>query len=144
MADVAAETAATTGRSMSVSNATIGMETAEGGSVGEVRLSVTWHALAAVEDERLVVGEPFASGYEPSGRLVVVAPEGYTIETSAPTPDDGGDGRATWIGSDLTGFEVAAAPSSASESTDVSTPGFGASVALLALAGAALALARRR
>lgn len=112
MATVAADTSAATGREMSVSNATVEFATVD--DTGVVQSSVTWEGLAAVEDESLVLTEPFASGFEPDRPLSVVAPHDYDIASTTPAPD-GQDGRqVTWAaGTDLSGFELTAAPAAA-------------------------------
>ncbi len=119
--------------------------------VGVLRVTVQWTNLAAIEGDRLVVTEPFASGYETDRSLSIVAPDGFTLTDATPTPDDEGDGMATWAaGTALDGFEVSMeAPdgeieASAGDATDDSLPGFGVvSAALAALVGATL-VARHR
>lgn len=105
LAGVAAEAGAATGRDMSVTDATLEFETAD--NTGIATLSVTWRDLAAVEDDRLVVTEPFASGFETDRPLHVVAPDGYTVTDASPAPDSPTGETVNWAtGSDLTGFEV--------------------------------------
>lgn len=105
LADVAAEAGAAAGREMSVTDTTLGFETAD--DTGIATLSVTWTDLAAVEEDRLVVTEPFASGFETDRPLHVVAPDGYSVTDASPAPDSPTDETASWAaGSDLTGFEV--------------------------------------
>lgn len=119
--------------------------------VGVLRVTVQWTNLAAIEGDRLVVTEPFASGYETDRPLSIVAPDGFSLTDATPAPDDEGDGTATWAaGTELDGFEVSMeAPdgeieASAGDATDDSLPGFGVvSAALAALVGATL-VARHR
>jgi PGF-CTERM protein len=118
--------------------------------VGVLRVTVHWTDLAAIEGDRLVVTEPFASGYETDRSLSIVVPDGFTVADATPMPDDEGDGTATWAaGTALDGFQVSMeAPdgeieAGAADATDDSLPGFGVvSAALAALVGATL-VARR-
>lgn len=152
MASVASDASAATGREMAVRDPAIDLSLSEDGSVGVVALSVTWTNLAAVDDDRLVVTEPFASGFAPDRTFTVRGPDGYALASASPAPDDRGDGAATWeAGSNLSGFAVAFAPAddktasgTTSEDTGIGAPGFGVGVAVAALAAAALVAARRR
>lgn len=140
MASVAADATAETGREMHVSEATIDATVEDG--VGFVHLSVEWSNLAAVEDGRLILSEPFASGYRTDRPVTVHVPEGYTIESADPAPDDGDRTRATWnAGTDFGGFELVAGEGG-TNGADADQPGFGVLAACVAM-GAAL-LARRR
>lgn len=157
---VANDTEATTGREMRVHNATLDVRTV--GDTGVVEQSVTWEGLAAVEDESLTVTEPFASGFAPDRPFRLVAPDGYTVASATPGPDEERDGRLTWdAGTSLDGFTVTleAPPEttttderttttsettagSPSGTTSGSGPGFGIAAALAGLLAVA-ALARR-
>lgn len=117
MASVAASAENATGREMRVSDATIDVYTTEGGETGVVELGVRWHGLAAVEGDRLVVTQPFASGFETDRRVAFVPPEGYELAEATPEPATDGR-RATWSpGTDLEGFEATFAPSDDAEET---------------------------
>ncbi|MFC6730837.1 hypothetical protein ACFQDG_19470, partial [Natronoarchaeum mannanilyticum] len=59
----------------------------ERGDVGVVRYSATWENLAAVEGDRLVVTEPFASNYGTDRPFVLVAPDGYELAGATPSVD---------------------------------------------------------
>lgn len=112
----------------------------ERGDVGVVRLSATWTNLAAVEGDRLVVTEPFASGYEPDRPVAIVAPDGHEVASATPSADAESDGRATWdAGTSLDGFEATIEPAEDGDSL----PGFGIGAALLSVLGT-LSLALRR
>jgi hypothetical protein len=124
---LADRTATETGREMGVSAVRTEFESANG--TGVVRLSATWQNLAAVEGDRLVVSEPFASEFRPDRPFVLVAPDGYgladaTVEANATSAADGGDAAtAKWAaGTDLSGFSAAFAPSDAAGVTDESLP----------------------
>lgn len=157
MAAVAASAANETGREMSVTDATIVVSTSDDGHVGVVSLGVTWRNLAATGDGRLVVTEPFASGYQPDRPFTVRGPDGYELAEVTPAADGEGPNAATWeSGADLSGFRASFAPapggdggSSAgsdggSDELVPGAPGFGAGAALAALAGTVALVVRRR
>lgn len=140
LSDVADRTAERTDRSMDVSAADVSVTQSD--DVGALHLTVTWSGLAATEDDRLVVEEPFASGFETERPLTLVAPEGYEVASATPSPDDEFDAHATWdVGTSLENFEVVFEPTA--DDDDDGMPGFGVGVALLALV-AALGVAVRR
>lgn len=169
LAAVADETASTVDREMTVSGGTTDVRTTD--DRGIVEVSVEWSALAAVEDDRLTVTEPFASGFESDRPLVLVAPDDATLETTSPDADDVDGDAATWAAdTDLQGFEAvfeiaddgtddgaddgqsdgtesqeAGTEETADESTgDDSLSGFGLSVAAIALITALVVSRRRR
>lgn len=157
MAGVAAAAENETGREMAITDASISLETVAGGDVGVVELGVTWEGLAAVSGDRLVVSEPFASGFEPPNPFVLTAPDGYVVEDVSPGADGGAEASASWnAGASLEGFEATLAPESTETATDDSgdgdggssdgggQPGFGAAAALVGALVAAVLLARRR
>lgn len=139
---IAERTAAQTGREMRVIDASGAIETVD--DVGVVRLSVRWEGLAAVEDDRLVVDEPFASGFQPDRPLVVVAPDGYVVTETAIPPAENGDETARWSAdSDLSGFQTTLAPGDDGE-TGVTTPTpLVSMLALLAIVSLGYAARRR-
>lgn len=143
MSGVAADAGNATGRSMSVDDAAIDVESTD--EVGVVTLTLRWEKLAAVDGDRLVVTEPFASGFEPDRRFVIAPPEGYAVADASPAPS--GDAAATWTaGTSLDGFKLTAAPDdgATTTATDADGAGPGAVVALVAVALAAAALPVRR
>ena len=113
---------------------------------GIVTLSVTWEGLAAVEDDSLVVTEPFASGFDADRSLVVTAPTEATIESSTPEPTTQDETRATWDAeTDLDGFELTVSEATtASDDASDGTPGFIGSVALVAVGLTVASLAANR
>jgi len=136
---------------------------------GVVTLSVSWAGLATVEDGALVLEEPFASGFEPDRPLVVVGPEGSTVESVAPDPSDRDGATLAWDGgTDLEGFSLTVAladgatddsdeaddgaTDGSDESEDGATdgevadsvPGFGVTVALVAILALVGWVGRRR
>ncbi|WP_265110477.1 DUF7345 domain-containing protein [Halosolutus halophilus] len=144
MQPVAANASDDVDREMTVTADSIDVRTTDDDR-GVVVLSVTWAQLAAVEDDRLVVTEPFASGYETDRTVVVAGPDGSTIETATPEPDTESDGQASWdAGTEFDGFEAAfslSAEETGGDETDAaddSLPGFGVPITaatLLALIG---------
>ncbi|PSQ10426.1 hypothetical protein BRC93_09425 [Halobacteriales archaeon QS_5_70_15] len=146
---------------MTVSAASVDLSTADDGTTGLVELSATYEGLAAVEDGRLTVAEPFASGFETDYRFTLRGPDGYRLADAAPEPAAVEDGRATWAaGSDLSGFEATFVPESgaAAENSDGTSgtdgttgdassgdgPGLGPVAVLAALAVATAGLVARR
>ena len=110
LASVAEQTAAETGREMTITDAD--MTTRIDGNTGIVTISATWSNLAAVDDEgQLVVTEPFASGFAPDQRFVIVAPDGGAIVETSVSPDTRSTDRFTWeAGTDLSGFSATVDP----------------------------------
>lgn len=105
MAAVAANASAATDREMAIEGTDVAASTTD--STGVVTLTATWSGLAAVEGDRLVLTEPFASGFEPDRRFVVAVPDGYEVTETTPSPDERADGRLAWAaGTELDGFEV--------------------------------------
>lgn len=145
---VAADAANTTGRDMSINDASIDFSTANGGDTGVVMLSVTWNGLAAVEGNRLTVTEPFASGFEPDRPFTVWWPDSYERGDTAPTPATSTDASATWdAGTEFESFSLTVTGSSTSSksdpaATDGSGSGFGVTAVIAALAAVLLAARR--
>ena len=103
--EVAADASAETEREMSISDVTLGAERYD--ETGVVRVSLQWSGLVATENDRLVVTEPFASGFEPDRPLYVTFPAEYTVADRHPEPDRDGERHLVWeAGADLTDFEV--------------------------------------
>ena len=127
---------------------------------GIVTVSVTWVGLATVEDDTLVLTEPFASGFETDRPLVVTGPDGSTVDATSHEPVEIDAASAWWDAeTDLNGFELVLSlddeaaddeeigdddpveDDDAAEETAAAdgVPGFGLVVALLAV-GSALGL----
>lgn len=145
LAVVAADAAERTGRDMAVQDVDLSVRTVD--QTGIVEISLTWDELAAVEGDRLVITEPFASGFESSRPVHLLVPDGYTVASATPDPTDRDSTRLTWeAGTNLGGFEIELEPSDATpvengETDGGNGPGFGVVAALLAL-GTVLAIAR--
>lgn len=134
---VASDAGNATGREMSITDVDVAFET--DGETGIVWLTATWDGLAGVDGEQLTVTEPFASGFEPERTFAVVLPEGYTVDSVTPEPEssDDSDGDGGTDGDDGTASDDDA-------SNGESGPGFGPVVAVLAVLGVALLVARRQ
>ncbi|SIR82371.1 DUF7345 domain-containing protein [Natronorubrum thiooxidans] len=115
---IANRTASETDREMTVSDVNAAVTTTDG--VGVIRLSASWSNLAAVDGDRLVVSEPFASEFQTDRPFVLATPDGYVVsETAIPTDGDG-TSTAEWdTGTDLSGFSATVSPSD--EAADVDT-----------------------
>jgi len=153
MSAVAADASAASDREMSVGDGSV--ELHRDGDTGLIVLSVEWTDLAAIEDDRLTVTEPFASGFEPDRTFTVAAPDGYTIISAEPEPTDHDGAAASWASdTSLDGFEVVAEPAEqpADEGGDADGPeedatddaaGFGVVAGVLALLAAAFLSIRK-
>lgn len=135
-----------TGRDMRVTDATVELSTSSDGETGIVELTASWSGLAAVEDDTLVLTEPFASGFSPERPFVLRAPDGYEIASARPSPDQQSASSATWqSGTELSGLSVELTPTDGGGAQSGGQPGFGPLAAIAALlAAAAGAVARRR
>lgn len=145
MATVAADAAAATGRETSVEGVDVAFRTVE--NTGVVEVSVDWNGLAAVDGDRLVVTEPFASGFEADRPVHLRGPAGSAVTSATPSPDSADGAWHEWAaGTDLSGFEVVLESTGDANGGDGATdggigPGFGAVAALLGVL-AALTVAR--
>jgi len=140
-----------TGREMAIRNPAMTFTTEN--DTGIVGLSVTWEGLATQEGDRLVLQEPFASGFNIDRPFRVVGPDGYALGTATPTPTTQQQNSATWSATtQFEGFEAVFAPAASGTASDADdgtsgagAPGFGIGVALVAvLAASALLVGRRR
>ncbi|WEL18341.1 Putative membrane-associated or secreted trancriptional regulator [Halorhabdus sp. SVX81] len=130
MALVAESAENATGRDMAVADASVDLGVVD--NTGVVTLSVTWDGLAAVEDDRLVVDEPFASGFAIDRPVTLQSPENYTLADATPTPDDRENSLQWNAGTDLEGFEVSFERTTG-DGTAASGPGFGLIAAILGI-----------
>lgn len=125
-----------TGREMSIDRVSIVVSEAD--DVGVVTLTTSWTGLAAVDDDRVVVTEPFASGFQPGVPTTVMAPRGYEVVAATPEPSTRTEREAIWDeNATLQGFEFAAEPTDEGGLIEVQTEedgsGFGVLVALAGL-----------
>jgi len=138
------------GRSMAIRNPAMTFTTEN--DTGIVALSVMWDGLAAQESGRLVLREPFASGFYIDRSFRVLGPDGYALGTATPTPTNQQQNSATWSATtQFDRFETVFAPAEGGTSTNagngtsgVGTPGFGVGVAVIAVLAAVFLVARRR
>lgn len=109
---------AVTDREVTVTDTAIDLATTPSNETGIVDLSATVTSLAETRGDRLVLSEPFASGYEPDRAVHVRAPDGYVIVDATPRPDRETADAVSWnAGTDLEGFAVVMAPSDTASST---------------------------
>lgn len=138
--NVAAQTENKTGRSMSIKSPSASVRSTN--DTGVVELTATWTNLAATDGDKLVVSEPFTSGFESDRAFVVTAPAGYELATVTPATDDRGDGTGRWqADTSLDGLRVVAAPGDETGTTSPtgdSGPGFTPVAGLVALVVGAL------
>ncbi|WP_440764799.1 DUF7345 domain-containing protein [Natronorubrum sp. DTA7] len=117
VSQVANRTAIETGREMTVSGANAEVRTTDG--VGVIQLSASWSNLAAVDDDRLVVSEPFASEFQTDRSFVLATPDGYVISETTIPADGEEPSTAEWdSGTDLSGFSATVSPSDGTADTD--------------------------
>lgn len=134
-----------TDREMAVTDASVNLDVVE--NTGVVDLSVAWDGFGAVQNERLVLDEPFASGFGLDRPVTVQQPERYAVADASPSPDDS-DATLRWdAGTDLDGFEVifertagATTDDTSDEMTATSGPGFGSIAAILGISALVAAL----
>lgn len=145
---VAERTTAQTNRSMAVQNATVTFERRD--AVGEAYVRVEWTNLARVDDDgRLTLTEPFSTQFTPDGEFRVTAPASHTIASVSPEPDEQTDTSATWNpNTSLSGFALTTEPTATAADTEtddapITTPGFTAALAALALALTAITMCRK-
>lgn len=136
-----------TGRSMTASNfsAATRIESAPQ-RWGVVAYRFRWDGFAAGGDGRLTVGDVFAGNFfiEENSVLEIVVPEDYRVTTVTPAPDRRSDGTLEWEGPTTFGDRQprVEATTSGSQGSFPILPAAGLAIVVLALAG--LALARRR
>lgn len=132
-----------TERDVTATQTSAEIDVVDGGATGVVRLTATLDDLAAVGDGRLVLTEPFQSGFESDRALVVRPPAGYAVADATPTPSETTDRAVTWeAGKSVDGFQLVL-ESADDGATTTSTPGFGVPLAAAGLAGVALLVRRR-
>ena len=159
MRAIAATAENESGRDMQIRNPAITFT--EQNNTGIVALSVMWDGLAAQDENRLVIREPFSSGFTVDRLFRIIGPDGYELTTVTPSPTDRTQTTATWnAGAEFDGFEATFAPAqeetvtdgpaqeetaTGSDGTGVGMPGFGVGVAFLAvLVSTALLMYRHR
>lgn len=150
MRAIAANAENATGRPMQIRDPAIAFATRD--ETGIVGLSVTWDGLAAQDRDRLVLREPFASGFSVDRRVTIVGPDGYELQAVTPSPQTQDQATVTWrAGTDFDGFEASFTPATAGsktadtneDGTGIGAPGFGVGVGVVALLSGAVLLRNR-
>lgn len=74
---------------------------------GIVAVTVSWNGLATVDDDQLVLTEPFASGFDSDQRLVIDGPTETSVASSTPDPASIDESTVTFeSNTSLEGFEL--------------------------------------
>jgi len=73
-----------TGWDMAIRNATV--RTYEADGYGRVEVTADWEAFAFYDERKVIVAQPFRSGYHPDRDIAIHGPEGYRRNRSAPEP----------------------------------------------------------
>ncbi|MFC7202737.1 DUF4897 domain-containing protein [Haloferax namakaokahaiae] len=91
-----------TGRDMAVSNVSVSADTRSlPDSYGVVTYSFEWSNFAAVDGDRLVVGDAIEGFFlDSDSRLMISWPESYGSVSVAPSPDETRENTVIWRGSD--------------------------------------------
>lgn len=138
-------------REMTVRDPTMAFSTAN--ATGILTLSVTWDGLAARGGDRIVLREPFASGFDIDRPFRVVAPDGYELSTATPPPTTRQQSGVTWSAATrFEGFEAefvttddGPTAGASGGTSGAGTPGLGVGVTVAAIVIAtALPVIRRR
>lgn len=83
--EAAAETGSeATGWEMAIRNASV--RTYEADDYGRVEVRADWEALAYYDERRVIVAQPFRSGYRPDRDVAIHGPEDYRRNRTAPQP----------------------------------------------------------
>ena len=100
MASTAATAESTTGRNMTVSNATVTAERRElPQAYGVLTYRFEWTNFAAVDGERLRVGDAVDGLFlDDSSSLIVSWPEGYRLAETTPDPSEARERSVVWTG----------------------------------------------
>lgn len=139
----ASATADRVNRDVVARDASVTLDTVDGGDTGVVSLSVTMENLAATEDGRLTLTEPFASGFAADRPVIVHPPNGYTLASADPAPTGQSTDTLTW-GADTTFDRFELVLEAEDGETATSTPGLGIPAGAGALLVAALLVRQRR
>ncbi|KTG30472.1 DUF7345 domain-containing protein [Haloferax profundi] len=102
IADTVSAAENSTGREMTATNVSVSAETRSlPDSYGVVTYSFEWSNFAAVDGDRLVVGDAIEGFFlDSSSRLIVSWPDEYGSVTVAPEPDEARENTVIWRGSD--------------------------------------------
>ncbi|QWC19900.1 hypothetical protein [Halorubrum sp. 2020YC2] len=146
MVSTAATAEETTGRDMTVSNATVTAERRElPQSYGVLTYRFEWTNFAAVDGDRLRAGDAVDGLFlDDSSSLIVSWPEGYRLGETAPEPSEVRERSVVWNGPvDFSAGQPRVTAAPAGPLSGVPAAGLVALVALLVVAGGAVAYRRR-
>ncbi|WP_434522481.1 helix-turn-helix transcriptional regulator [Halorubrum sp. AS12] len=136
----------TTGRNMTVSNATVTAERRElPQSYGVLTYRFEWTNFAAVDGDRLRVGDAVDGLFlDDSSSLIVSWPEGYRLAETTPDPSEVRERSVVWNGPvDFSAGQPRIAVAPAGTLSGIPTAGLVALLGLLVVAGGAVAYRRR-
>ena len=146
MASTAATAESTTGRNMTVSNATVTAERRElPQAYGVLTYRFEWTNFAAVDGDRLRVGDAVDGLFlDDSSSLIVSWPEGYRLAETTPDPSEVRERSVVWNGPvDFSAGQPRISVAPAGPLSGLSTAGIAALFAVLVVAGGVVAYRRR-
>ncbi|WP_424014643.1 helix-turn-helix transcriptional regulator [Halorubrum xinjiangense] len=146
MVSTAATAESTTGRNMTVSNATVTAERRElPQAYGVLTYRFEWTNFAAVDGDRLRVGDAVDGLFlDDSSSLIVSWPEGYRLDETTPEPSEVRDRSVVWNGPvDFSAGQPRISVAPAGPLSGLPTAGIVALLAVLVVAGGAVAYRRR-
>ncbi|ELZ48526.1 hypothetical protein C463_00635 [Halorubrum californiense DSM 19288] len=146
MASTAATAESTTGRNMTVSNATVTAERRElPQAYGVLTYRFEWTNFAAVDGERLRVGDAVDGLFlDDSSSLIVSWPEEYRLGETTPEPSEVREGSVVWNGPvDFSAGQPRITVAPAGPLSGLPTAGIVALLAVLVVAGGGVAYRRR-
>ena len=146
MASTAATAESTTGRNMTVSNATVTAERRElPQAYGVLTYRFEWTNFAAVDGDRLRIGDAVDGLFlDDASSLIVSWPEGYRLGETNPDPSEVRDRSVVWNGPvDFSAGQPRVAVAPAGPLSGLPTAGLLALLGALVVAGAAVAYRRR-
>ncbi|QAU12529.1 hypothetical protein EKH57_07215 [Halorubrum sp. BOL3-1] len=147
MVSTAATAEETTGREMTVSNATVTAERRElPQAYGVLTYRFEWTNFAAVDGDRLRVGDAVDGLFlDGSSSLIVSWPDGYRLAETTPEPTEVRDRSVVWNGPvDFSAGQPRIAVAPAGPLSGIPAGGIAAVFGVVAGAGAAVAYRRRR
>ncbi|VTT87703.1 unknown [Halorubrum sp. DM2] len=146
MVSTAATAEEATGRNMTVSNATVTAERRElPQSYGVLTYRFEWTNFAAVDGDRLRVGDAVDGLFlDDSSSIILSWPDGYRLAETTPDPSEVRDQSVVWNGPvDFSAGQPRIAVAPAGPLAGIPTAGLLALVAVLVVAGGAVAYRRR-
>lgn len=120
MQSIADETNEEIDREMRIGDVTV--ETGINNETGVVAYRFRWENLAVVEDDQLVLREPFSTFATVDRELIVLAPEGGEIVSASPPPERQGEDVVSWPGLTEFGDEFEVVTTIPETASDDGTP----------------------